>query len=215
LNEYSEEQLIDLSVNGDLNAFEEIVRRHEKKIFAVAFRLSGNRQEGEDLAQEAFIRAWRGLANFRKEASLETWLVTIVTNLWRDRMRKNTLPVESLDEPIYYESGEVYNQVADDKPGPEEIFDSKEVQEYLACLINNLKPEFRLALVLRDIHGYSYEEIARMTDSTLGTVKSRINRARNYLREQILLHGEQSEAALRLQFQKASVLERRGSVDEK
>jgi RNA polymerase sigma-70 factor (ECF subfamily) len=214
LKDVNEAQLIQRAGQGDLQAFEDLVRRYENKVFAVAFRLSGNRQEGEDLAQETFIKAWKAMPNFRGEASLGTWLVTIVTNLWRDRMRKHTLSVDSLDEPVQYESGEMYSQIADQGPGPEVLYESKELKDQLARFIQELKPEFRAVLVLRDIQGYSYEEIAAMTASSLGTVKSRINRARKYLRDRLLSQREQSDQPFRLLQQEASFAEGRGSINE-
>lgn len=202
MKEEAEKLLIEKAMQGDLNAFEVLVKQYEGKVFAVAYRLCGDRQEGEDLAQEAFLKAWRGLSKFRGEAALATWLVTIVTNIWRDRQRRHQLKSVSLDEPKSFEDGEVFYQVSDQGPGPEALYETKELQQQLQALINELKPEFRMVLVLRDIQGYSYEEVANMTQTSLGTVKSRINRARNYLKDKVMAAREQIENQSRLSEQK-------------
>lgn len=194
-----EKELVRRSQEGDLDAFEELISRHERKIYTAAYRLVGNHEDANDLAQEAFLRAFQAIKNFRGEASFLTWTNRIVTNLCRDELRKRyRAPVESLDERITLDEGEVSKQVPSPDPQPDEAYEIKELQEKLQLLINTLSPEFRLALVLRDLQGYSYEEIAGQLDCSLGTVKSRINRARNYLREKLLAEREQNKIKERL-----------------
>lgn len=205
MKDIEEKELVQLCTQGDLQAFETLVKRYEGKVFAVAFRLCSDRQEAEDLAQETFIRAWKALPNFRGEASLSTWLITIVTNLWRDRQRKHRLPVDSLDEPVVFQDGESLVQVADSRPGPEDIVETQELRLQLMQWIEGLKPEFRLVLVLRDIQGMSYEEVAAITRLPIGTVKSRINRARHYLKDQVLASREQIRNQSRLNHQNESI----------
>lgn len=205
MKDIEEKELVQLCTQGDLQAFETLVKRYEGKVFAVAFRLCSDRQEAEDLAQETFIRAWKALPNFRGEASLSTWLITIVTNLWRDRQRKHRLSVDSLDEPVVFQDGESLVQVADSRPGPEDIVETQELRLQLMQWIEGLKPEFRLVLVLRDIQGMSYEEVAAITRLPIGTVKSRINRARHYLKDQVLASREQIRNQSRLNHQNESI----------
>ena len=97
--------LAELCGVGDMAAFEELVFRYEKRLVAAAWRLCGDRQEGEDLAQEVFLKAWRAMAGYRGQASFATWLMTILSNLWKDRLRKKKLPQDSLDEAIEGEEG--------------------------------------------------------------------------------------------------------------
>jgi len=198
LKDVTDQVLIQRCLQGEAAALDQLISRYETKVFAVAYRLTGNRQDGEDLAQETFVRAWRALPNFRGEAALGTWLVTIATNLWRDQQRKHKLPLESMDETVVFEEGEARQQWPDQRPGPQEIVEENEMRQQLDQWINSLKPEFKAALVLRDIQGYSYEEVAAITHSSIGTVKSRINRARSYLQGEILAGREQSLGQHRL-----------------
>lgn len=194
-----DEELVTRSQSGDIDAFEELVSRYERKIYSVAYRLMSNHDDASDLTQEAFLKAFQGIKNFRGEASFQTWMSRIVTNVCRDELRKRyRRPVDWLEEKIVLDEGEVTRQVPSNDPGPEELFEKKELNEYLQSLIASLSPDFRLALVLRDIQGLSYEEIAEHMECSLGTVKSRINRARNYLKEKLVLDREQNLSRDRL-----------------
>ena len=196
---YNEAELVARSRDGDINAFEELVCCCERKIYTLTYRLMGNHEDANDLAQEAFLRAYTAIKNFRGEASFLTWMCRIATNVCRDELRKKyRVSTESLDERITLEDGEVSKQFASGDPGPAEIYESKELQEKIQELINTLSPEFRLALVLRDIQGFSYEEIAQELECSLGTVKSRINRARNYLKDRLMAEKEQIACPERL-----------------
>ena len=190
--------LIEMCVDGDTAAFEQLVLRYEKKVVAAACRLCGNRHDGEDLAQEAFIKAWRALTGYRGQASFNTWMMTILTNLWKDRLRKKQLPQESIDEPAESEEGGVYRQYRDASPGPDSEAVSNEANEVLGGFISSLQPEFREALILRDVQGFSYEETAAITGSNLGTVKSRINRARTLVKAMVMEYQEQNPGFFRL-----------------
>jgi len=183
-----EEELITRSQNGDIDAFEELVARYERKVYAIAYRFMGNPEDASDLAQEAFLKAFQSINGFRQEASFSTWICRIVSNVCRDQLRKaKRQSHNSLDEDVWLEEGSVKKQLQDAKPTPDELYERKELNEYLQGLINNLSPEYKMVVVLRDIQGYSYEEIAQILDCSLGTVKSRLNRARKALRDQINL----------------------------
>jgi RNA polymerase sigma-70 factor (ECF subfamily) len=183
-----EEDLITRSQNGDIDAFEELVAKYERKVYAVAYRFMGNQEDASDLTQEAFLKAYQSLKSFRQEASFSTWICRIVSNVCRDQLRKTKKNGHSsLDEDVWLEDGSVKKQLRDERPTPDEFYERKELKEYLQGLINNLNPDYKMVVVLRDIQGYSYEEIAEILDCSLGTVKSRLNRARKALREQINL----------------------------
>ena len=159
----------------------------------------GNYEDANDIAQEAFLRAFQALNGFRGDASFSTWLCRIVTNLCRDELRKRyRLSVESLDEEICLSEGEVKKQIPSSNPGPEEIYERQELQQRLQDLLMTLSPEFRLAIVLRDIQGFTYQEIAEQMECSMGTVKSRISRGRNYLKEKLLAQQEQNSSFERL-----------------
>lgn len=179
-----EKDLVERSKNNDLQAFEELVSLYERKIYNLAYRLMGNHEDAHDLVQEAFLRAFRALGGFRGEASFSTWLYRITLNLCHDELRRRyRLSWESLDEKVCLNEGEVAKQIASTRPGPEELYEKQELQEKLQELLMTLSPEFRLAVVLRDIEGFTYQEIAEHMECSMGTVKSRISRGRNYLKE--------------------------------
>ncbi|MDR1206751.1 MAG: sigma-70 family RNA polymerase sigma factor [Peptococcaceae bacterium] len=161
--------------------FEILAERYEKKVYSLAWRLTGNREDAGDLAQEAFLKAWRSIGQFRGDAAFGTWMTHIVTNLWRDSVRKRRVNYESLDDKT--------DQIPSAEAGPEAVYERRERQEGVQGLINELAPEYKLVLVLRDIEGYTYTDIADMTGLPLGTVKSRISRARERLKELLKAAG--------------------------
>lgn len=196
---YRDEDLVAKSKKGDIKAFEELVCRYERKIYTIAYRMMGNYDDANDLAQEAFLRAFQAIGGFRQESSFFTWLSRIVTNACRDELRKRyRKPVESLDKEICLGDLEIKKQIPSSEPGPDEIYEKMELQQELQEIIVTLSPEFRCALVLRDIQGFTYEEIAEELECSLGTVKSRINRARNYVKEKLLSQQEQNSQHERL-----------------
>ena len=186
-----EKELIERSQKGDIDAFEELVARYERKVYTIAYRYMGNPEDASDLAQETFLKVFKSIDKFRGESSFSTWIYRITANICKDELRKiKRKPQTSLDQEIWLDEGSVIRQVVDEKPTPDEAFEQKELWNYLQDLIANLSPEYRMVIVLRDINGYSYEEIAQITETSLGTVKSRLNRARKALSEQInLLKG--------------------------
>ena len=199
----ADDELIEKCVQGDTAAFETLVLQYERKVFSVAYRFVGNKEDAEDLAQEAFIKVFKSLKSFRGEASFSTWLYHIVANVCRDALRKSSRRKEdSLDCAITTENGEIQREVMDLSLAPEPILEHKEQAAYLEQLISLLTPEYRAVIVMREIQGFSYEEIARLTGCSLGTVKSRLNRARRALRDKLSADGELSLPVSRLQEQK-------------
>lgn len=176
---------------GDTTAFDQLVLRHQQEVFAVALRMLGDRDEAQDIAQDVFVRAYRGLGSFRQEAKLSTWLISITMNLCRNRRRwwarRRRVIVASLDEPIEGEEGTREHEVADPSPSPAQTAQALERRQYLMRAVQSLDEALRTVIVLRDIQGYSYEEIAQVLRCQVGTVKSRLNRAR--LRLRALLDG--------------------------
>jgi RNA polymerase sigma-70 factor (ECF subfamily) len=135
----------------------------------------------EDATQEAFVRAFRGLKTFRGDASLKTWIYRVATNvcLTYAERAKRTQPLESLDEPLGEEGHETKgSQIASEARAPEEEVLGGELEGQIGAALDQLSPEFRAVLVLRDVEGLSYEEVAEATGANLGTVKSRLARAR-------------------------------------
>ena len=183
--------LIARSQDGDLAAFDALVLRHQQEVFAVAMRMLGDRDEAQDVAQDAFVRAFRCLGTFRGQAKLSTWLVSITMNLCRNRRRwwarHRRFVVASLDDPIETEEGTLTHEVADPAPSPATMAERRERHQQLTGALQMLSEGERSIVVLRDIQGYSYEEIADVLHCRVGTVKSRLSRAR--LRLRALLDG--------------------------
>lgn len=179
--------LVKRAQNNDLAAFEELVQLYQNKVYALCVHLAGNHADAQDLAQEALIRAYRSLGSFRNEADFGTWLHRITVNVWLNFRRKSSGRVQlSLDEPYVDDSGgEVRREVAGSNGDPLQELEDKEFRRLVRAALDDLSGEHRAVLVLREIEGYSYEEVARMLGCSLGTVKSRLSRARGMMRRRM------------------------------
>lgn len=186
-----EKLLLEKAKAGDVAAFEELIENYQKKIFNIAFRIVGNYDDANDLAQEVLIRIYKSIGSFKEQSSFSTWIYRITTNVCLDDIRKRkNRKVVSLDEEIHVDDGEVKRQIISDDPLPEETVERAELRELVAKAIQSLSEEHRLVIVMRDLQGFSYEEIARILKCPEGTVKSRINRARLALRNVLKLKRE-------------------------
>lgn len=177
------EELVILSQRSDYRALEELIKREQRNIFATFAYLSKKRENIADLTQEALMRMARGLAKLKNPKTFKSWLNQIVTNLFYDELRKiNRRPqLISIDnEP---EEGGNYTQIPDTRHKPAEKAMSVELDKMIKNEIRNLPEHFRIAIVLRELQGLSYDEIAAATHTTVGTVKSRIARARLKLQD--------------------------------
>jgi RNA polymerase sigma-70 factor (ECF subfamily) len=181
-----ERTLIERSRRGDIAAFDQLVRLYEKSVYNTAYRLAGSYDDAADIAQEAFVRAWNNLKSFRGDSAFSTWLYRIVTNVFLDdRKRKRSRPQRSLDEAIALDESNVTRQFEDDAPGPEEVAEGAERRMVLERAIQTLPEAQRIVIVLYHTQGLSYEEIAEITNLPMGTVKSKLNRARLALRDRL------------------------------
>jgi RNA polymerase sigma-70 factor, ECF subfamily len=179
--------LIERARGGDLDAFNLLVQRHERAVYAVCLRYLRVPEAAEDVTQDTFIRAWRALDTFRNDAGegFRTWLLTIASNRARDVLRSNARrPADSLDDRLDDEERPWEPEAADETPL--DFAARGELAELLERALGRLGPDQRLAIVLGDIQGHSYEDIAAITGVALGTVKSRINRGRARLRDIVL-----------------------------
>lgn len=177
--EHNEQLLLEKAKAGDVAAFEELISAYQKKVFNLALRIIGNYDDAADLAQDTFVRIFKAISNFKEQSSFSTWVYRITTNVCLDEIRKRkNKKVVSLDEDIHMDDGDMKRQVESDEPGPDEAAERKEVRRIVNNAINMLPEDQRVVITLRDIHGMSYEEIAKALDCPGGTVKSRINRAR-------------------------------------
>jgi RNA polymerase sigma-70 factor (ECF subfamily) len=163
---------------GDRAAFEELVRAHQHRVYAVALRMLGNAAEAQDVAQEAFLRAHRGLAEFRGEARLSTWLYTIASRLCLNRLAGS-------ERRLTRHGEDALTRLPDGQPGPDQALERGELEEALHRAIGELADERRIVVVLRDVEGLAYEEIAEALELPVGTVRSRLHRARLDLKEKL------------------------------
>lgn len=189
----SEETLINSCRTGNPQAFEALVARHEKTAFNLALRMTGSMEDAQDITQEAFIKVYTGLRQFRGDAAFSTWLFRIVSNMCLDELRKRRRRIAlSIDEPIQQPDGEIGRQLPDLLADPQDAVEGNDLKRLVQQAILRLSADHRLIVVLRDLQGFSYEEIAGMLECSLGTVKSRLSRARTALRrtleEQELFH---------------------------
>jgi len=181
-----EEALVARARSGNIAAFEQIVTAYEKRVYNLALRMMGNPDDASDVAQEAFLRVYSSLRSFRGDSSFSTWIYRIVSNICLDELRKrNRQRLAYLDEPVESEDGEMSKQVPDPSPGPDDVLQQTETRECIQRGIASLHEDHRVIVVLRDIQGLSYEEIAEILGISLGTVKSRLNRARTALKERL------------------------------
>lgn len=184
-----ERQVIQRVLDGDQEAFAELVTAYEKQVYNLCLRMCGNPEDARDLSQEAFVKAWRGLQFYQFEAAFSTWLYRLTSNVCIDFLRRKKREPQTMP-PLQNESGEdVEPEVADSHPDPEEQLLHRERQSQIVWAMGQLEPEFRQALTLRVIQELSYEQIAEIMDLKAGTVKSRIARARWKLKKILLESG--------------------------
>lgn len=161
-------------------AFAELLRRYQSHVDRILYHLAPDWQDRADLAQEVWIRVYRNIKRLNEPVKFRGWLSRIATNLFYDelRKRKRVSYSISLDAPRRVEDGEIDWDIVSDYPSPDETLATREFYEYLQLAISDLPEAFRTTIVLREIEGMAYEEIAELTGVSLGTVKSRIARAR-------------------------------------
>jgi RNA polymerase sigma-70 factor (ECF subfamily) len=193
-----ENALIQSAQRGDIDAFNRLVLAYQHQVYTLAYRIMGEEAAAADAAQEAFISAYKNLKSFRG-GSFKSWLLRIVTNAcYDDLRRRKRRPATSLDELMDDDNGETGFDVPAPGDGPETLVQRREMAELLQRGITTLPEDQRIVLVLSDVQGLSYDEIADVTRSNLGTVKSRLNRARAKLREYLQAHGELLPESYRL-----------------
>ncbi len=183
------QQLIRKAQGGDLESFNRLVLLHQDQVYSLALRFMGRRAEAEDAAQEAFLRAYRAIRTFRGE-HFRAWLLSITANACRDELRRQRRrPTRSLDDRG--PDGEAAAlDPADPGPSPESVALNSDLRAALERALLQLPEEWRLVVVLADVHGLSYEEVAEAARLPLGTVKSRLSRARGRMRDILTATGE-------------------------
>jgi RNA polymerase sigma-70 factor (ECF subfamily) len=186
-----EKALLDRVRSGDVEAFEQLIEGYQKKVYNIALRMIGNHDDASELAQEVFIRVYKSISSFKEESQLSTWIYRITSNACLDELRRRkNKRVVSIDENIKYEDSEFKRELEDDKPTPDILAEKNEIRKAIKDAIRALPEHHRMMIVMRDIQGLSYEEIAQSLQSPEGTIKSRINRARQALKEILLKKKE-------------------------
>lgn len=189
----TEQELVSLAKGGDRDAFERLVLDNQNRVYTLAVRMTRDREEGADLAQEAFFKAWQGLASFQGDSSFSTWVYRLATNvcidfLRRQRRRREVEPVLSLDDG---DCG--WAEPADWSQDPQRHLERAEVSRAVARGLDTLPDHHRQVLVMRELSGLSYQEIGEALGLDMGTVKSRIARARLALRKKLDTDGNLSD----------------------
>ena len=178
--------LVHAAKGGDVQAFEELVRRYDRNVFRIAQHITHNREDAEDVVQDAFLKAYENLHQFQGQSKFYTWLVRIAVNEALMKLRRaKPGRVVSLDEDVKTEEDSLPREVADWSPNPEQQYNQAELREILTKTIQGLPTTFRTVFVLRDVEGLSTEETAEALDLSIPAVKSRLLRARLQLRERL------------------------------
>ncbi|MEN6357128.1 MAG: sigma-70 family RNA polymerase sigma factor [Armatimonadota bacterium] len=182
----------DVARSDDRREFDALVERYHKQAYNIAYRMAGNHADAEDLVQDAFIRAFRFFGQYRRELPFDSWLYKIMSNVFIDKLRrKPKAMIRSLDQPVATAEGEVAMDIADKACGPEETVLSREMDSRIQEALDTLPEVFRLTVIYADIEGLSYEEIAEVTDTNIGTVRSRLHRGRRLLRNKLKVYAGQ------------------------
>ena len=182
----NEEKLISRAAKGDASAFNELLGMHEKKMYAVCLRMCANNEDAQDCLQEAMLRIFRSISGFKGQSSFSTWVYRVTMNTCLDELRKKkNKQSTSLDGLL-----ETGWSPSNDSDTPEHHAIAKEKRVAIRSAISELPDDMRAAVVLRDIQGFSYDEISEILSINVGTIKSRISRGREKLREKIRLKPE-------------------------
>ena len=178
--------LVQAAKRGDDTAFEELVRRYDRNVFRIAQHITQNREDAQDVVQDAFFKAFQKLDQFQGNSKFYTWLVRIAVNEALMRLRKRrTAKTVSMDEEVQTDEGSLPRDFADWNPNPEQQYKQAELKEILQKTIQGLPPGFRTVFTLRDVEGLSTEETAEALNLSVPAVKSRLLRARLQLRERL------------------------------
>ncbi len=181
-------RLFTSAARNDKREFDDLVHRCHRQAYNVAYRLTGNHADADDLTQESFLRAYRFFDRYNRDMPFENWLYRIMSRVFIDELRKRPkFKTQSFDAPYSAGPGEndIQLELPDSTCDPSEIMMTNSLDECLQNALNELPNEFRIAVILADIEGLSYEEIAETMNCSLGTVRSRLHRGRKLLRQKV------------------------------
>lgn len=185
-----EEEILKKACQGNTEAFEQIVISYEKPLYNLAFRFFSQPEDAMDVVQEVFLKIYQSLSSFRWESKFSTWVYRVCVNTCLDFLRKKSrFPSVSLDEPLKWEDSSHERQLQDPGDDVSHIAEKREMAQRLMEIVEALDPHYRAIIILCDVEGYSYQETADILGVSIGTVKSRLHRARNLLR--VIYNSEQ------------------------
>ncbi len=183
--------------NSATPRFEDLMKKTQKKVYNMAYRLSGNAADAEDLTQEAYFRAYRSFDSYEGDKPFANWILRIVTRLYLDllRHRRRRVQTVSYDNPLHKDSGEddLFFEQADNTDNPESVLMDSTLGEELENALRSLPAEQRLVVMLADVEGVPYKDIAEILDAPVGTIRSRLHRTHKALRKQLAKWEEQHE----------------------
>jgi len=176
--------LVEQSRNGNVDAFEELIKDYKKTAYNIALRVLRNVEDAEDASQEALIKVYKSIQNFNMQSSFKSWMYRIVVNTCIDFKRKKNINAVSIDENVDLGGNkEFQREIADNSYNPESLIEKNFNSKLINDAVNRLEDDFKTIIILRDIQGFSYSEISEILSCNLGTVKSRLNRARKNLKD--------------------------------
>jgi RNA polymerase sigma-70 factor (ECF subfamily) len=179
--------LVQRSKQGDLTAFEMLFARYQKRTYNLIYRMVGNEQDAVDLTQEVFVRVYNSINTVKSDSSFAAWIRTVAVNISRDFFRKRgrTIKADSIDEKLNINGDEIDRDIADWSYNPESMLEKKDLQDAVSKAISSLSQQHREVVILHHIEGLDVNEIARDLDIPVGTVKSRLARAREELKRKL------------------------------
>lgn len=183
--EFVDVELVRRAKNGDVKAFEELFSRYHKRVYSLIYRMLGDENDASDLTQEVFVRVYNSLGKLRAEEAFFTWLRTVAVNMCRDFMRRKQPKMESLDSKVQLEDGEVERDLPDQSIGPEKMFLNADRDRAVKRAVASLADNHRMVVVLHHLEGMDVTEISKLLKTPVGTVKSRLGRARDELRRKL------------------------------
>ena len=183
--------LIKKAIEGDIESFEKLIKKYQLYAYNISLKIMGNEEDAKDVAQESLIKVYKHLKSYKSDSLFSTWLYRIVVNTCKDELRKRK-DIISIDEKLEMENSEIQLNIESTTYNPVLEYEKKAVKENLKKALDKLPSQNKSVLILRDIYGYSYDEICQIEGTPIGTVKSRINRGRILLRN-ILIKELNSE----------------------
>ncbi len=180
----NERWLIEESRKGNVDAFEELIKGYKKSAYNIALRVMRNVEDAEDASQEALIKIFKNISSFNMDSTFKVWMYRIVVNTCIDFKRRKSINAVSIDETIDLGSGrEIQREISDESNNPDALIERNYSTQLVNDAINMLEDDFKTIIILRDIKGFTYDEISEILACNLGTVKSRLSRGRKRLKE--------------------------------